>query len=422
LNRRRFLAALGAGAVATLSNRPARAFSLWPDEGWWNPCLVPPLPQALARHDLVQAAWEGLDPARFRDGHVHLIGVGDGHSGVTINPALTSLWHPIQYLQRKFYLNASCADQPGRVDQAFLDRLRALQDDFPRGAKLMLLAFDYFYDEQGRAAPEHSSYYTPNVYAQAVAAAEPARFDWIASVHPYREDCVEALEQAYAGGARAVKWLPSAMGMDPGSPRCDRFYAAMARLHLPLLTHAGDEMAVHGADAQALGNPLKLRRALDAGVRVIVAHCASLGRGVDLDQGTDAARVDNFALFARLMDEPAYAGRLFGDISAVTQVNRIGPALDTLLTRTDWHPRLVHGSDYPLPAVMPLFSLRAMVERGYISESAAPVLSTIRRFNPLLFDFVLKRQLRFQGQGFAPVVFQEARVFQRDTPAPPGAA
>ena len=54
----------------------------------------------------------------------------------------------------------------------------------------------------------------------------PRDFEWVASIHPYRTDALEALEQAKRDGARAVKWLPSAMGIDPASPRCDRFYRA----------------------------------------------------------------------------------------------------------------------------------------------------------------------------------------------------
>ena len=71
-----------------------------------------------------------------------------------------------------------------------------------------------------------------------------------------------ALEQAKAEGARAVKWLPSAMGIDPASPLCDDFYRTLARLDLPLISHAGTENAVHGVGRSELGNPLKLRRPL----------------------------------------------------------------------------------------------------------------------------------------------------------------
>ena len=55
--------------------------------------------------------------------------------------------------------------------------------------------------------------------------------------------------------------------------------------NLPLISHAGLERAVLGREAHDFGNPLRLRRALDAGVRVVVAHCASLGEDRDLDRG-----------------------------------------------------------------------------------------------------------------------------------------
>src|SRR4029079_2466094 len=96
---------------------------------------------------------------------------------------------------------------------------------------------------------------------------------------------VEALERSQRGRVRAVKWIPAAMGIDPASPRCDRFYAALARLDVPLITHSGLERAGVSGYSQDLGNPLRLRRALAAGVRVVVAHCASMGTDRDLDRG-----------------------------------------------------------------------------------------------------------------------------------------
>lgn len=169
---------------------------------------------------------------------------------------------------------------------------------------------------------------------------------------------------------------------------------------------------MQGAGAQALGNPLLLRRALDFGVRVIVAHCASQGSNADLDQGPHAATLGNFDLFARLMDEPRYEGLIFGDISAITQINR-ATVLARLLPRTDWHPRLLNGSDYPLPGVMPLFSLRQLCDDGYLAAHEAEILSAIRRYNPLLFDFVLKRTIALKGQRFAPTLFETRRFFDK---------
>ena len=186
---------------------------------------------------------------------------------------------------------------------------------------------------------------------------------------PVSPRCIEQLEAAVEQGA--PKWLPAAMGIDPASKLCDPFYAALSRLDLPLVTHAGLERALRGADAQELGNPLRLRRALDHGVRVVVAHCASMGRDRDTDRGANGAAMDSFELFARLMDEPRYVGRLYGDISAMTQAARAGAALSHVIQREDWHARLLNGSDYPLPGVFPIYSVDYLVERGYIEKSAA---------------------------------------------------
>jgi mannonate dehydratase len=197
--------------------------------------------------------------------------------------------------------------------------------------------------------------------------------------------------------------------MDPASPRCDRFYAAAAKLNVPIICHAGLERAVLGGN-QEYGNPLRLRRPLDAGVCVVVAHCASMGQDIDLDKGENGPLVDSFLLFARLFDVEKYRKHLFGDISAMTQVNRAGASLAKVIEREDWHPRLLNGSDYPLPGVMPIFSVDYLVSLGLVQESAAPVLKEIRSHNPLLFDFVLKRHLRSGGKALARNIF-ETRAF-----------
>lgn len=402
ITRRQFLFGSIAGGAAV-------ATGYWPDDGLLNRCLDPAQLDG-SSSDLLAAAWEGLDAAQVWDCHVHLIGVGDDGSGIWINPAMASLRHPIQSLQKQFYLNASCTGKSGHVDSDFVARLLGFKAGLKSGSKLLLLAFDYHYDAQGQRQPQLSSFHTPNRYAAALAQRHPDHFHWIASIHPYRRDALEELERAIAAGARAVKWLPPAMGMDPASPLCDPFYEVLARHRLPLLTHAGHEQAVQGGDSQDFGNPLRLRRPLDHGVPVIVAHCASLGRGVDLDRGSDGAPLDNFALFSRLMDEPRYEGKLFGDISAITQLNRIGTPLATLLQRKEWHGRLLNGSDYPLPGVMPLFSARELAKRGYLDSRLVAPISALRPHNPLLYDFVLKRNLTLGGSAFADTIFETGRT------------
>ena len=375
-----------------------------------NPCLPARLPESLANHDLVRQAFAGLRSDHIWDGHVHLLGLGDSRSGAWVSPHLQSLRHPLQFTQLRFYLNASCAEK-ARADQSFIERLLALKQGFPAGSRFMLLAFDYTYDESGSRRLDLSAFHTPNEWAARLQREYPGEFEWIASVHPYRADAIETLDQAHKSGARAVKWLPPAMGINPGAARCDDFYAALVRTGLPLLVHAGAEKAVHGSGRQDFGNPLLLRRPLEHGVKVIVAHCASLGQGRDLDRGTEGRLRSNFSLFARLMNETRYDGSLFGEISAVTQRNRAATVLKTLLETDAWHGRLVNGSDYPLPGVIPLISLRRLCAQGFLGEAEAQVLKEVRKHNAILFDFMLKRSLRSGGKGFSPAIFESRRVY-----------
>jgi mannonate dehydratase len=365
----------------------------------------------LAQHELVRAAWDGIDPDKVWDCHCHLAGNGDSGSGIYLNPAMERVLDPLQYARRLFFMNAGCVrDAPGQVDRSYVERMVQLQRDMRPGAKLLLFALDASVTEAGEVSWDQTSLHIPNRYAAQVAQRHAQIFEWVASVHPYRRDCVRQLEAAAEQGARALKWLPAAMGIDPASKLCDPFYAALARLDLPLVTHAGLERALRGTDAQALGNPLRLRRALDQGVRVVVAHCASLGQDRDTDRGANGPVIDNFELFARLMDEPRYVGRLYGDISAMTQTARAGAALKRVIEREDWHARLLNGSDYPLPGVFPIYSVDYMVEQGYIEKAAAPLFKGLREHNPLLFDFVLKRSLRAGGKRLAAGIF-ETRAF-----------
>ena len=389
------------------------AWRFWPEQGFLNPCRVS-LPLQLARHELVAAAWDGLAAEQVWDAHAHLLGTGDSASGISVNPQMESVLHPADFARRLVFLNAGCAyDLPGgSADRAYVRRMLNLMGGMHRGMKLLLYAFERAYGEDGRRQDSLTSLYVPDAYARELAREYPRYFEWVASIHPYRADCVTALEEAKRDGARAVKWLPGAMGMDPASPRCDRFYEAAARLNLPVVSHAGLERAVIGTDTQDYGNPLRLRRALDAGVRVVVAHCASMGQDIDLDKGPNGSLVDSFSLFERLMQEKKYEKKLFGDISAVTQISRAGPALAKVIEREEWHPRLLNGSDYPLPGVMPIFSVDYLVSLGLVRESAAPVLKEIRSYNPLLFDFVLKRHLRSNGKALSKSVFETRPFFE----------
>lgn len=403
MSRRRFL------TLATSLGMGTLAWHFWPDEGWWNECRQD-LPEDLHRHELVQCALQDLNSHLLWDCHVHLIGNGDNHSEIYHHPAMDSWFSPIQYTQKRFYLNASCVDSLKGLDISFVTRLQQLMQSFPGGAKLMLLAFDATFDFYGTRHLEQTAFYIPNDYAFQVAQQAPQHFEWIASIHPYDPHALERLSLAAKQGARAIKWLPAAMGMDPSHERCREFYQLLIKLQLPLLVHAGSENAVHGANQQDLGNPLLLRMPLDMGVKIIIAHCASLGRGIDLDKPSRPS-ISNFDLFSRLMDDSHYTQLLYGDISAVTQLNRDVNILPSLLKNQHWHSRLLNGSDYPLPGIMPLISLNQLAEQHLLAPSKCAVLHKIRQHNSLLFDLVLKRHLAYAGLTFQSGIFETRRFF-----------
>lgn len=401
LQRRRLLGLLAGGTVLSVAG------ASWARPVVVNPCRAA-IPVRLLDSPWLKQAWEGIDPATVWDCHVHLAGLGDGGSGIEIGPQLSSPLQPVHYAQRLFYMNAGCAhDAPGAVDTAYVARLLNLCDAMPAGFKVMLFAFERFHDQGGRAHPEHSAFYVPNAWAAKLAREFPSRFEWVASLHPYHAAAVDDLKQAISDGARAVKWLPAAQGMDPASARCDAFYRVLAESGVPLIVHCGEEKAVKGSDTQAFGNPLRLRRALDAGVKVVVAHCATMGNDFD-DDGKERP---SFNLFLKAMAEPRAVDRLYGDISAITLRNRQPTVIRRLLEREDLHPRLLHGSDYPLPGVLPLISSATLARAGLLPKAAVADLESLREHNPLLFDFVLKRLLNWQGHTFSPAVFNTRRIF-----------
>lgn len=396
-SRRHFLKMVTSGLLAT--SMPAAAlFRLN------NPCLDP---GATPISELESLAWQGIDPTDWWDCHTHIIGSGDSGSGITQTPDMHApLKHPIQSLQHWAYANAACIGDTNQ-DLAFVNRIRALMDSMPKGAKAMLYAFDRAHGANGDPDHANTAFFVPNEYAQSLAQLYPERFEWVASIHPYRQDCVKVLEQAVSNGARAIKWLPPVMGIDPASPQCDRFYKAVAALDIPIITHGGEENALHGANLPLFGNPLRLRRALDAGVKVVIAHCASLGNDVN-ETGQD---VRSFDLFCQLMTDKQWQDRLFGDISAIVLRNRDMEVIKTLLIETDWHKRLLYGSDYPLTGILPLINPKTFAKAGLLAESALEPLQTLQDYHPFRFDFVLKRSLSWQGKRFADSVFATRPFF-----------
>lgn len=410
ITRRRLLYLLGGGAIAATGAR------LWLPR-LFRPRRRRPLGEAAAA--LVRDSFAGIERTRLWDAHVHAIGLGAGGSGCWVQPEMQSHLHPVKRLQFDLYRAAVGLDDDDTADADYVAHLLELQAGMNPEGRLLLMAFDQNVGEDGRPRPEASPMYVPDEYVLRLAAEHPALAACV-SIHPYRRDAVERLDRAADAGACAVKWLPSAMGIDPASRLCDEFYRRLAELDLPLISHGGKEYAVEAGAGQASGNPLLLRRALEAGVRVVVAHCAGLGSYADLDAG-GGREVPAFDLFLRLLGERAWTDRLWGDVSALAQINYGPRPLAALLAAPELHGRLLYGSDYPMPALHFLNSPYKLARDGLLDARDCAPCAEIFEHNPLLFDFVVKRRVRVERDGstfrFAPRVFDTARVLVNRRPA-----
>lgn len=406
---------------------------------------------------LLQAAQRDGVQGAPHDHHFHLIGFATGRtlacaelldprerSGLSEAETLPKLrftesslqLHPdyhnligVRTVLRQALANANRIDDEERVNEQYLRRILDLAVAADLGGTYYLYAFDYRFDPPaGQPSPpglqpsrDSSDLYVSNDYAIAAArcltrlakhlaekhALRAPSFEPVASVHPHRPNAISELERVAQLGVRHLKWLPPAQHIDPADPRLDEFYRTMADRGIALLSHTGKEHTLRVANGDAdLGNPIRLRRALDAGVTVVMLHA-----GRDGEEPSDAQR-SYFERFLEMMREPAYRGRLFGEISVLPYVGTQDKMAE-IFADPNLRCRMLDGSDYPNPAlnIVRMLSTDLFEPSGPLHWSAAEplhtlrarrdALDTIRRQNPVLYDFVLKRSLRFhiQGQG-----------------------
>ena len=362
---------------------------------------------------LMDQSFESIEPSARRDYHTHILGMNTELNGTFVNEGWQSPWSGlIHYIQFEVYKSSAAITDVDQADAQFLSRLKDLIQYMPHSGKFGIMAFDYFHDEQGQPDLQLSTFHVPNDYVMKIVQENPDIFFPIVSIHPYREDAIQVLQEYAEQGVRFVKWLPNAMGIHPSSKKMKKeleaYYKIMHQYNMVLISHTGDEKATEAEEFQNLGNPLFLRKALDMGVKVVMAHVASLGECKEEDASICPVGMPYIDVAIQMLEEPRYQKLLFADISALTQDNR-KDNLNTVLANTAIHSQLINGSDYPLPAVNIVIQTRTLESSGYITAEERTALNEIYDYNPLLFDFVLKRTLRHTetGMKFPDSVFEE---------------
>jgi predicted TIM-barrel fold metal-dependent hydrolase len=224
-------------------------------------------------------------------------------------------------------------------------KLLEIINDSKQVDKCVLLAMDKVYDENGNPKDNETHLYVPNTYIKTMSE-NNTRVLFGASVHPYKTNWKNELENCIHNGACLCKWIPSSQQIDPTNNKCIPFYQALADHDLPLLVHCGPEYAIPTSNKNyiEMNNPKYLRSALNMGVTVIIAHCS-----LPYLNMLDIEYQDDLAEFYKLFEDAQTNNwKLYSDVSALATPLRSSYIPD--VKRKIPHEKLLFGSDYPLPA------------------------------------------------------------------------
>jgi predicted TIM-barrel fold metal-dependent hydrolase len=264
------------------------------------------------------------------DCHVHLAAFPDGDNGCYISPKM--LKSPLfRFLLWKHQLSPS---NPREANQKYLDDLLTELRASRHVQKAVLLGMDGVYDQNGRLDQAHTDFLISNNYVLKTAGAYPNEFLAGVSINPQRRDAVEEVHRCADAGASLVKVLPNAQQFNPANTRYQSFYRTLAERKLPFLSHVGYEFSLIGKD-QSVGDPDRLRLALDQGTTVIAGHACSYG----------LMFYEKF--LPTFQDLAKRYPHFYADISALTLPNRLRMLLH-LRRYPEIHDRLLFGTDYPL--------------------------------------------------------------------------
>ena len=264
------------------------------------------------------------------DCHVHLAAFPDGDNGCYISPKM--LKSPLfRFLLWKHQLSPS---NPREANRKYLDDLLAELRASRHVQKAVILGMDGVYDQNGRLNREQTDFLISNDYVLKTVQAYPEELLAGVSINPQRRDSIDEVHRCADAGAVLVKVLPNAKQFDPANPQYKPFYRALAERKLPFLSHVGYEFSLIGKD-QSVGDPERLKVALDEGATVIAAHACSYG----------LILYEKF--LPTLRDLVKRYPHFYADISALTLPNRLRMLLH-LRQYPEIHERLLFGTDYPL--------------------------------------------------------------------------
>ena len=303
---------------------------------------------------------------RIGDLHIHLFGTGDQGSGCVLGPRIRRS-ATFALLVRMLGLSAGEG-----FDRGYVRCLLAALDG--SGLDLAaLLGQDGVYDSTGRLDAERTHWLVPADHVFATCAERPDVLLPCPSINPDRADAIDELDLCVERGARMIKIHPPTQGVDVAALRHAPFFRRCADRDVLVLVHTGHEHSAPVLDI-GLADPMRLEQALAIGCRVVACH-AGTGRPTDSPDFLPA-------FLTMIRRHP----RLLGDTSVLCTAGRdrdVRRLLEDGLACT----RLVHGSDFPFPA-MPAAFVRDLGDRNVAALNAER--------NLLLRDRAIKQALGFE--------------------------
>lgn len=296
--------------------------------------------------------------------------VGNGAAGSEAWLRLSG-WHRALagFMLRQLGMPASALE--GDLEKIYAEHLLELVRQSSLDA-VVLLAHERVHDPDGTPRDDLGSMFVPNDIVLDLAQRH-SEFLAGVSIHPARRDALNELDRCIARGAVLMKCLPNCQNIDTSEARYIPFWKRMAAAGLPLLAHTGGEHTVPVVNKK-FADPRFLRTPLECGVTVIAAHCATSSGAFDRDYFDDWV--------AMLEEFPS----LYGDISAMVSLNRCAHLSDCLRRRIE--PRILHGSDSPVPVLGHRLWLNGSLDRQSFRN--------IQKIdNPLERDWCFKKALGF---------------------------
>jgi uncharacterized protein len=298
------------------------------------------------------------------DIHVHLFGVGEGGTGCRMSEKIT------KGLQFQFLVHTLGLRTKGKTLDEEYERVLSEQVAGSGLTKSAILGQDAVYDGRGKRDLDSTHFFVPNDYVFAVVRRHSASMIACPSINPNRGDAIDELERCHRLGAKLFKIHPPTQGVDVADRRHRKFFERCAELGMIVLVHTGHEHSAPVIDKH-LAAPKRLEMALELGCTVVACHAGT---------GWKSDSPDQLPEFLALLKRYS---KLWGDTSVLGTAGRVHD-FGRLLDAPGARDRLLHGSDFPFPALPSAFSDR-------IGKDAADRIS--KEVNWLKRDFSLKEAL-----------------------------